>query len=88
MRTVDALTIDELRKLIAGIQVVLWLDILPVTAEGATDLAVDADGDFDWSSPYEAEAWNPDTAWDSSTLDEIGRQFERYGLRPQEAQVR
>jgi hypothetical protein len=88
MRTIDALAVHELRELVAGIQEALWLDVLPITGDRATDLAVDTGGAFDWSSPHDAEAWNPDRAWGSETLDDIARQFERYGLRPEKAQVR
>jgi hypothetical protein len=88
MRTVDALMIEDLREVVAGIQAALWLDILPVIAEGATDLAVDADGAFDWSSSHDAEAWNPDLAWDADTVHDIARLLERYGLRPERAHVR
>ena len=88
MRTVDTLMIEELRELVAAIQRLLWADILPVTAEGSTELAVETDGAFDWSSGYEADAWNPDVALDWGTLDEIGYQLGRFGLRPEKPHVR
>ena len=88
MRPVDALSITELRELVTGVQEALWLDVLPITACGATELAVDARGAFDWPSYHDAEAWNPDLAWDADTVHDIAGHLERYGLRPERAHVR
>lgn len=81
MRTVDDLSLDELRAIVSTAQWMLWGDVLP-TRNG--ELARDGDH-FDWTADDSADAWNPDRDTDEDTLEAIADELAGYGLKPESA---